>query len=45
MYLTAPRRGSKPTAHGNAMGKVVWLIRPEGAKALLQIRAFALTGR
>lgn len=46
MYPTAPRRGSKLTAHGIAMGIVVSRsVRPERAKALLQIRAVALTGR
>ena len=46
MYPTAPRRGSKLTAHGIAMGIVVSRsARPERAKALLQIRAVALTGR
>ena len=45
MYSTAPRRGSKPIAHGIAMGIVGSSVRPERAKALSPIRAVALTGR
>ena len=45
-HPTAPRRGSKLTAYGIAMGIVVSRsVRPERAKALLQIRAVTLTGR
>ena len=42
---SAPK-GQKPIAQGIALGFVVNVFfRPEGAKALPHIRAFALTGR
>jgi len=42
MYPTAPRRGSKLSAHGIAMGIWSGAVRPEGAKALKALVLFVL---
>ncbi len=40
-----PRRGNGPPAQSNALGDDISDKRPEGAKALNECHAFALSGR